>query len=86
MKIKEGLMIRTVAGQNVVIPVSGDLNLNMMIRLNETGLFLWEQLQKETTVEELVEAVLKNYDIDEEDAKMHVENFLGKLKENEFLE
>ena len=34
MKIKDGFMLRTVSGQTVVLPVSGDLDLNMMITLN----------------------------------------------------
>ena len=30
MKIKEGFLLREVAGQTVVLPVEDDLNLNMM--------------------------------------------------------
>ena len=48
MKIKEGFLLREVAGQTVVLPMNGDLELNMMITLNETGAFIWEKLQEET--------------------------------------
>lgn len=40
MKLKDGFLLRQVAGQTVVLPVSGDLDLNMMITLNDTGAFL----------------------------------------------
>ena len=44
MKIKDGFLLRQVAGQNVVMPMGSDLDLNMMITLNETGAFLWMKL------------------------------------------
>ena len=39
MKLKEGFVLREVAGQTVVLPASTDLDLNMMITLNETAKF-----------------------------------------------
>lgn len=85
MKIKDGFMLRQVAGQNVVLPADSALNLNLMITLNETGAFLWEHLQNDTTEAELVAALLKDYDVDEATARECVAGFIGKLKEHEFL-
>ena len=85
MKIKNGFMLRTISKETVVIPVEGDLDLNMMIKLNDTGRFLWEQLRQETTVEEVIQAVRKNYDIEEADARACVEAFVKELEKNDFL-
>ncbi len=85
MKIKEGFLLRQVAGQTVVLPTGGDLDLNMMITLNGTGTFLWEQLQSETTEAELTAALLKEYDVDEETARKSVDVFVKKLRDNGFL-
>ena len=41
MKLKDGLILSQVGGQAVVVPVNEDLDLNTMIKLNETGAFLW---------------------------------------------
>ena len=46
MKLKDGFILREVAGQTVVLPTGGDLHLNMMITLNETAKFL--QIATET--------------------------------------
>lgn len=86
MKLKEGFVLRSVGNENVVIPTGGDLNLNMMITLNDTGRFLWERLTDGADKEELVEALLGAYDVDEATAKGSVEKFIGKLEENGFLE
>ena len=44
IKIKEGFLLRKVAGDHVVVPVgeAGKV-FHGMIRLNDTGAFLWEQ-------------------------------------------
>ncbi len=86
MKLKDGFLIREVAGQIVVLPIGGDLDLNMMISLNETGKFLWEHLQEETDVDKLVQALLSEYDVDEATARRSVEAFVEKLKQNELLD
>lgn len=86
MKIKEGFLLRRVAGETVVLPVGGDLELNMMITLNTTGTFLWERLQTETDEATLVAALLAEYEVDEETARTSVAAFLKKLNDNGFLE
>lgn len=77
--------MRTVAGQVVVLPSGDELNLNMMITLNDTGKFLWERLETGAEVEELVSALLAEYDVDEATARAGVERFIAKLNENGFL-
>lgn len=85
MKLKEGFLLRQVAGQTVVLPFGDELDLNMMITLNDTGKFLWERLSVETDEAELVAALLAEYDVDEETAAKSVATFVAKLNENGFL-
>ena len=85
MKIKDGFLLRQVAGQTVVLPVGGDLDLNVMITLNDTGAFLWEKLQAEIDEDGLVAALLAEYDVDPETARKSVQAFVAKLCDNGFL-
>ena len=85
MKLKAGFLLREVAGQTVVLPTGGNLDLDMMITLNETGKFLWERLQEETNVQTLVDALLAEYDVDRPRAEQSVEAFVEKLKNNGLL-
>ena len=85
MKLKPRFVLRQVAGENVVIPAGGDLNLNLMITLNDTGAFLWKLLEQDTDEEKLVAALLAEYDVDEASARTHVAAFVNKLKEQDFL-
>ena len=85
MKIKEGFVLRTVAGETVALPTGGVVNLDMMITLNDTGRFLWEHLAEDTTEEALVEALLGEYDVDRATAEKSVAAFVARLKELDFL-
>ena len=86
MKLKEGFVLREVAGECVVIPAGEMLDLNMMITLNETGKLLWEKLEKGAEESELTDALLEEYDVEKSEAEKHVSAFVNKLKENGFFE
>lgn len=85
MKLKDGFLLRQVAGENVVLPIGPELKQNMMITLNGTGAFLWERLQSETDEDALVNALLGEYDVDEALARECVTAFVKKLEDNGFL-
>ena len=81
MKIKKGFMLRKVGAQNIVVAVGAESrNFNGIIRLNDTGKFLWEKLRDETTEEELLSAMTNEYDIDSETAKNDISAFIETLK------
>lgn len=87
MKIKAGYMLRSVAGQNVVVPVGkAALDFNGMINLNESGAFLWKTMSEDTTEPLLVDALLKEYDVDEERAKADVEAFVKKMRKANLID
>ena len=87
LKIKEGFVLRQVAGNYIVIGVGGDaVNFNGMVTINETGAFLWELLEKGCDKEDLLAALLKEYDVDEESAKKDITAFLQNLYNGELLD
>ncbi len=85
MKIKSGFVLKTVAGEIIALPTQGTTNLDMMITLNDTGRFLWEQLSQDVEKADMVAALLKEYDVDADTAAKAVESFVEKLKEHDFL-
>lgn len=87
MKVKEDFLLREVAGCYVVVPVGkATVDFNGMLNLNDTGAFLWERLQQETTKEELLKAMLDEYEVTEDIAKKDIDNFITKLKDGNLLE
>ena len=80
MKRNSDFLLREVAGTVVVVPVGeAAVSFSGMITMNSTGSFLWEQLEKEQTVETLTAALLENYEVTSEKAREDVEAFVAKL-------
>lgn len=86
MKIKSGFILREVAGNSIVISVGERVKeFNGVINLNETGVVLWKTLEKGATEEELVNALLSEYDVSKEVAEADVKTFISKLQEAKLL-
>ena len=86
MKLKQGFIMREIAGEIIVVPSGDELNLIMMITLNDTGRFLWQLLETGATMDALVQAMLGEYEVDEPTARAGAEGFVKKLQERGFLE
>ena len=87
MKIKEGFIIRQVGGENIVVPVGKTgKDFHGMIKLNESGAFLWRFFTKDHTEEEAVAALLNEYEVDEATAKADVASFVKTLNDPRFVD
>ncbi len=87
MKIKNGFAKRNIAGSSIVVPIGRTADdFNGMITLNDSGAFFWDCLKSDTTVDEIVEKTLGEYDVDAERARADIEGFIRLLDENGLLE
>ncbi len=57
-----------------------------VIFLNETGAFLWKKLEKNCTIDDLVQAISDHYDVSNDIAHQHVSDFLSFLSDNGCLD
>lgn len=81
MKVREDLILREVAGENILIPV-GEIALDIkgMFTLTESGTLLYRKLTEDCTKEDLVQALLDEYEVDQEKASEDVDAFLEQLE------
>ena len=80
MKIKEGFVVRDIAGQSVVIAVGAASKIfNGIIKLNETGKIIWIKLSEGANKEDTVTAILAEYDVDRETVEKDYDNFVNTL-------
>lgn len=86
MKIAEGFVLKNIAGTNVVVPLGDNtVSFKAIITLNETGAFLWQQLETEKTPDDLLKAMLSEYAVDEATAKADILEFVDNLKKANLL-
>ncbi len=87
MKIKEGFMLRDVAGAHVVVPVGkASTVLNGIIQLNESGALLWGLLTEGADKNALEARLTEEYGISRERAAADAGAFLDSLRKAGCLE
>ena len=60
------IVTRKTGSEYVLVPVSNNIaEMDSVYTLNETGAFIWEQIDGKRTIKELIEAMINEYDIDE---------------------
>ena len=80
MKITDGFILREVAGNFIVVAVGNAVkDFNGVITLNEVGAFLWKKLEGGATEEDLVDALLSEYEVEKDVAEADVKKFVDKL-------
>ncbi len=85
MNLKDGFVLRELAGECVVVPASAALDLDGMITLNETAKTLWRALEEGAEPDGLVAALTSEYEVTEAVARAAVEAFVTRLKELDLL-
>lgn len=85
MKIKEGYLLKEVAGSHIVVPVS-DLNFEGLINLNETGAMLWAKIENGAERDELVGALVSEYEVDQITASKDVDAFIEILRKENLID
>lgn len=88
MKLKQGFLLREIAGSWIVVPIGQRVvEFNGLMSLSVSGALLWRKL--ENTVEneeELVTVLTEEYEIDVETAKKDVHEFISSIREKGLIE
>ena len=87
MKLKSGFVLKQINKKYYAVPV-GPLAARhkILVSMNGVCLFVWNQLQQERTRQELLDALLTEYDVELEVAAADLDRFLGALEQAELLE
>ena len=87
MKLHGEFVVRQIMDNIVAVPVGQTaLRLNGMILLNDVSKVIWDCLEQETELEEIVTAVTDVFEVDPLVAQADILEFLDKLKKLQFLE
>lgn len=86
MIIKKELIKREIAGDTILVPVGKTVyDSNGLFVLNELGAFIWDILPQVENEEEIVAAILNEYEVSAEEAAADIAEFLDKLRKMEII-
>jgi hypothetical protein len=81
VEIKKELLKREIAGESFLIPLGKTTyEANGLYALTELGGFIWDQLPQAESEEDILRAILAEYDVDEATARADLTEFLNKLR------
>ena len=89
MRLKDGLILREVAGQYVIVPTGRRVQeVTSIVYISSSGAYLWEYMKnQEFEKEDLAEQIVNHYrGVTREKALEDIEKFLNVLRENNILE
>lgn len=88
MRIRQECKVRSIAGENVVIlQGSNGVDMTQIITLNDSALFLWNNLVgKDFLVEDVAGLLLQNFDVAEDVAMRDAQCWIDKMKECKLIE
>lgn len=80
MKHKADCLLREVAGEYIVLPTGlSAVDFSGMITLSESSAFVWKLLDEERSYDELLAAVLAEYEVDPATAAADLRGLLARL-------
>lgn len=86
MKIIKEFILREIAGECILVPTGKtSQEFNGMITLSDTARFIWENIERADSFEDLVKMMLEEYEIDEETAKRDAYIFIDQLLASGFV-
>lgn len=78
---------RQVAGEVFLVPIRGRLaDLQELFVLSETGRSIWERLDGQHSLDDLVAGVVSEFEVEEEQARSDALVFIGQLEEAGLIE
>ena len=81
MKLNDGFVLKSVAGENIIMPVGGNIaRFNGTVILNEVSAFIVKQLEKGPVgKDDMLELILGEYEVDRETASEDLDELAEKL-------
>ena len=88
MKLKDGLVLRKVAGQFIIVPTGKRVQeITNIVYISSSAAYLWDYMKDhEFTVEKLIDLIMEHYTgVTRDVAEQDVNSFIEVLKNNHIL-
>lgn len=86
MRIKDGFILREVAGTFVIISAGDDLDFKGVITVNEVGALIWRGVEAGKSKDEIIDIILSEYDVERDIASVDCDEFLQQLIDKNVIE
>lgn len=87
MKIKDGYILKEVAGANIVIATGTQkMNFNGVMTFNSVGADVFNMLDGKNSVDDIANKIASDYGVPVERVRTDVKNLINKMREHNLLD
>ena len=78
------VVTRKTGNEYILVPVANNIaDMNSVYTLNESGAYIWEQIDGKKTIQDIIDLLVREYEIDKNMASEDVREFVGNM--NKYL-
>lgn len=86
MKRKDNSVLKKIGNRWMILPLSDhNISCDVILYTNEVGATIYNALENETTVDEILTKILSEFDVEESRARADLEAFIKSMKEKGLL-
>ena len=79
---QKDIVSRKIAGETILVPIRGNLaDMQYIFTLNKVGAFIWDLLDGERKLSDLLEMILERFETDRIEAEKDLLEFIGQVEE-----
>jgi len=78
---EDNCVTREIAGETIIVPIKGRVgDLDSIYTLNEVGTMIWQLIDGQRNIDQIVQAVRETYDVESEEVTKDAVDFLSSLE------
>ena len=79
---QKDIVCRNIAGETILVPIRGNLaDMQQIFTLNPVGAYIWEQLNGENQLADILEILLERFDTTRDQAEKDILEFIEQVEE-----
>jgi len=81
-KRNENFVYRKIENETILVPIKNNVgDMSCIYNLNEVGAFIWDHLDGEKTLNDILNMVADEFDVSDQDAEIDLHDYISDLNE-----
>ena len=81
-KRNENFVYRKIENETILVPIKNNVgDMSCIYNLNAVGAFIWDHLDGEKTLSDILNLITDEFDVSDQDAEIDVCDYISDLKE-----
>jgi methyltransferase-like protein len=81
-KRNENFVYRKIENETILVPIKNNVgDMSCIYNMNEVGAFIWDHLDGEKTLDDILNMIADEFDVSDQDAEIDLQDYISDLNE-----